>query len=264
MSIISIDIGTSTIKIIEYKDKKIINKEIYSNNSPENALKEFIDKYNIKDIEYIVSTGIGAYKLKYDGNTPIKKVTEFNAIAEGGLYLSNKKEALIVSIGTGTALIRVDENSIKHLGGTGVGAGTLINMCKLIAGTNDIEEIIKLAEKGDLKNIDLRIGDITDKETTTLPKDLTLSNFGNLNKNANKEDVALGIVNMIFETIGMMASFSLKNDTIKDVILIGNIVKIPRVHEILEKIEKTQNIKFTIPKNPEYTVALGAIKAIEN
>lgn len=272
MSIISIDIGTSTTKIIEYKDNKILNKEIYSNNNecvgaddlvhPINVLEKFIEKNKIKDIDYIVSTGIGSDKLKEFKNISIKMVPEFQAIAEGGIYLSNKKEVLVVSVGTGTALIKVDENSINHLGGTGVGAGTLINLCNLIAGTNNIEEIIEYAKKGDLKNTDLRIGDITDKEIPTLPKDLTLANFGNLNKNANREDLVLGIINMVFEVIGMMASFSLKKDTIKDVILIGNIVKIPRVKEIIEKIEKTQGIKFIIPENPEFAVAIGAIKAI--
>ena len=41
--------------------------------------------------------------------------------------------------------------------------------------------------------------------------------------------------------------------------LIGNVVTIPRVKEILEKIEITQGIKFIIPENPEYIVAIGAI-----
>ena len=69
---------------------------------------------------------------------------------------------------------------------------------------------------------------------------------------------------MVFEIIGMMASFSLKKKKKKNVVLIGNIVKIPRVKEILKKIEKTQAISFIIPQNPEYAVALGAIKTIEN
>ena len=91
--------------------------------------------------------------------------------------------------------------------------------------------------------------------------DLTLSNFGKLEKDVKKEDLILGIINMIFEVIGMMAAFSLKNDTIKEVVLIGNIVTIPRVKEILKKIEKLHNISFIIPKNAEFGVALGAINA---
>ena len=267
MSIISIDIGTTTTKIIEYKDDQIINKEIASNKNEERILEEFIDKYKIKkeNIEYIVLTGIGADKININKyNIPVKVVEEFKAIAAGGLYLSKEEEALIVSIGTGTALIRATKNEIKHLGGTGVGAGTLTNLCKSYAETNNFEEIIELSKKGDLGKIDLRIGDATDKEITTLPLDLTLANFGKLEEDAKKEDIVLGIVNMVFEIIGMMAAFSLKNDRIKKVVLIGNIVKIPRVNKILKKIEKLHKISFIIPENPEYAVALGAIKEIEN
>ncbi|MBO4816559.1 MAG: Hsp70 family protein [Clostridia bacterium] len=135
-----------------------------------------------------------------------------------------------------------------------------MNLCKLYTQNNSFEEIVELSKKGDLEKIDLRIKDATDKEITTLPLDLTLANFGKLKEDVKKEDIILGIINMVFETIGMMAAFSLKNDTIKEVVLIGNIVKIPRVKEILEKIEKLQGISFIIPENPEFAVAIGAIK----
>ena len=259
MSIISIDIGTSSTKIIEFKNNEITNKAIYSNGNNEKILDDFINRNNINDIEYIVTTGIGAGKGKVYKSIPIKTVSEFEAIAEGGKILSKKEEILIASIGTGTAFIRVSGNRIKHLGGTGVGAGTLTNLCNSLAEVSNLNEIIELAKDGDLKNIDLRIGDVTNQEIETLPKYLTLANFGNLNQDAKKEDLVLGIINMVFEVIGMMSVFCLKNDTIKEVILIGNVVTIPRVKEILEKIEITQGIRFIIPENPEYIVAIGAI-----
>ena len=266
MSIISIDIGTTTTKIIEYKDDKILNKEIISNKNEEEILDDFLNKNNIsiQNIDKIVLTGIGANKIKIEKNSiPINIVEEFKAIATAGLYLSKKEEVLVVSIGTGTALVRATKDEIKHLGGTGVGAGTLTNLCNQFAKTNSFKEIIELAKNGDLGKIDIRIGDITNKETNTLPLDLTLSNFGKLEKGFKNEDIVLGIVNMVFEVIGMMAAFSLKNDTIKDVVLIGNIVTIPRVKQILEKIEKTQNINFIIPENAEFGVAIGAINSIK-
>ena len=145
----------------------------------------------------------------------------------------------------------------------GVGAGTLTNLCSKLANIDSFEDIIDYAKEGNLGSIDLRIGDVTEIEIETLPKYLTLANFGNLNENATKSDLVLGITNMIFEVIGMMAVFALKNDTIKDVVLVGNIVSIPRTEEILEKIKVTQNINFLIPENAGYGVAIGAIKSIE-
>ena len=84
-----------------------------------------------------------------------------------------------------------------------------------------------------------------------------------MDKKAKNEDIVLGITNMVFEVIGMMCAFALKNDTIKDVLLIGNVTTIPRVKQILKKIEKMQGIKFIVPKNPQYAVALGAIREIK-
>ena len=147
----------------------------------------------------------------------------------------------------------------KHLGGTGVGAGTLTNLCKKFANTKSFEEIIELSKQGDLSNIDLRIADLTDEDIKTLPPELTLANFGKLKKDASKSDIVIGLVNMVFEVIGMMTAFASVNDSIKDVVLIGNIACIPVVKDILKKIEKTHGLSFVIPENPQYAVVIGAI-----
>lgn len=261
MSIIAIDIGTTTTKIIEYKDDTIINKEICLTKNPEKTLDEFIKSIKAQNIEQIVVTGIGAQKIKHNNyNIPIKIVDEFKAIATGGLYLSQKKQALIVSIGTGTAFIRASKTRYEHLGGTGIGAGTLTNLCNKLAGTNSFKDIIELSEKGTLDKIDIRIGDVTDKSISTLPLDLTLSNFGKFESNAKNADIVLGIINMIFETIGVMSAFALKNDKIKEVIVVGTITTIPCIKTILKKIEKLHKIKFIVPNNAEYACTIGAIK----
>lgn len=264
MSIIGIDIGSSTIKIIEYKDEQICNKQILESKEYEKTIENFINENNIKIIDKIVLTGINAKKVdisKY--NVPVQIVEEFVAIGTGGLYLSNKKKAIIASIGTGTAFIRAEGKTFKHLGGTGIGAGTLTNLSNKFAGTKSLKEIIDLSKNGDLNNIDLRIADLTEENIKTLPPELTLANFGKLSNTVSKEDIVLGILNMIFEVIGMMAAFASINDKIKDIILIGNIVKIPQIKDILLKIEKTHNISFIIPEEPQFAVAIGAIKSLE-
>ena len=81
-----------------------------------------------------------------------------------------------------------------------------------------INEIIELSKQGNLSKIDLRIADLTDKNIKTLPPELTLANFGKLNKNATRADIVLGILNMVFEVIGMMTAFASINDDIKDVV----------------------------------------------
>jgi len=265
MSIIGIDIGSSTVKIIEYRDKKIVNKGIFPSKNYNKAIDDFVITNNIKIIDRIVVTGINAKKVNLEKyNVRVEIVEEFIAVGTGGLYVTQKNKAIIASVGTGTALIRAEGKDFKHLGGTGVGAGTLTNLCNKFVGIKSFDEIIELSKQGNLDNIDLRIKDLTDEDIKTLPAELTLSNFGKLNENATKADIVIGLVNMVFEVIGMMTAFASINDDIKDIVLIGNIACIPVVKDILNKIEKTHNVKFTIPENPQYAVVIGAIASLVN
>jgi type II pantothenate kinase len=260
MSVIGIDIGSSTTKIIEYKNDDIVSKKIIRRVYERNDLDNFIDENNIKEINKIVFTGIGTDKLnkeEYDFN--IEVVEEFDAIGIAGKYLSKKDNVFVVSVGTGTAIIEVNGNEIKHLGGTGVGAGTLFNLCNRYLNINSYDELVELAVKGNIEKIDLRIGDVTDKEIKTLPKDLTLANFGKFELDSTREDKVLGFVNMVFEVIGMMVAFAAVKSECKDAILIGNIVAIPGVKEILKKIEFTHKMNFIVLDDVEFAVALGAV-----
>ena len=261
MSILGIDIGSSTTKIVEYRNGKIENSSIIRDGFSKSKLECFIKENNI-DVEKIVFTGIGASKVNIkEYEVPVNVIDEFTAIAKGGLYLTKKNQALVVSVGTGTAFIEVNEKEAKHLGGTGVGAGTLFNICKNMLNISSFEEIVTLAEIGNVEKVDLRIKDITTEEIPTLPLDLTLSNFGKFAEDSKKEDIVIGLINMIFEVIGMMAVFITSKSDIKDVILIGNITVIHGVRYVLDRIEKVQNIKFIVPENTEFAVVLGAIEA---
>lgn len=259
MSILGVDIGSSTTKIIEYENEKIKNKIILREGFSKEKLDKFIFENNI-NVEKIVFTGIGASKInKEDFFVPVNFVDEFTAIAKGGLYLTQKEEALVASVGTGTAFIEVNKAGAKHLGGTGLGAGTLFNICKRMLNIGSFDEIENLAKIGNVEKIDLRIKDITSEEIPTLPLDLTLSNFGKFEEDSKKEDIVIGLINMIFEVIGMMGVFITLKMDIKDVILVGNITVLPGVKYVLDRIEKVQKIKFIIPENTEFGCALGAV-----
>lgn len=167
----------------------------------------------------------------------------------------------MASIGTGTAFIKNERGEITHLGGTGIGGGTLINLCKKINSNFTFEDINKIELTASLKNVDLTIQEVTTEEIKTLPKDTTAVNFGKLNENATQDDIVLGIMNMIFETIGVMAALAAKGSNITNIIAIGHVVKIPYARKVFDKIEKLHNVKFTIPQNAEFGTAIGAIRA---
>lgn len=262
MNYIGIDIGTSNIKIIETDENlKIKNKIILEKMLPEKALEKFINEKNINldNTEKIIVTGVGANNMKVQYlNTPIEKVPEF--IATGSI--GEEEKFIVASIGTGTAFIKNENGDMAHLGGTGVGGGTLINLSKKIEPQINFEYIKNIELTGSLKNVDLTIQDVTTEEIKTLPKDTTAVNFGKLNEKATNDDVILGIINMVFETVGVMAALAAKGSNITNIIAIGQIANIPYARKVLDKIEKLHNVKFTIPQNAEYGTAIGAVKAV--
>lgn len=106
----------------------------------------------------------------------------------------------------------------------------------------------------------MKIGDITTQEIPNLPKDITSSNFGKLNEQANSCDILLGIANLVFETVGVMSALLCKNDNTKDIVIIGSMAKHPYIKEVIKKLEKLHNVNYIVPENPEFICALGAIE----
>lgn len=260
---IGVDIGTSITKMI-CAEKESLNI-IYKFSTKEKDIKKSLDRFilenniNTDKIESITLTGVGASNFNeniYD--IPVKIKDEFICVAEGASFVSKEDNILVVSIGTGTAFIRKNKESIEHMGGTGVGGGTLENLCKRLTNVNSFEDILKLAEKGNLNNIDLKVKDITENQISNLNLDTTVCNFGK-NGKANDEDLILAVINMIFETIGVMSAFLLKNDNIHEVITTGTLTTIPLTKEILKHVEELHDIKFIIPENSEYITCIGAI-----
>ena len=263
--VIGIDIGGSTTKIIGYDGAKIICPLKVKATDPETsafgALGKFMsqNRLSLTDISKIMITGVGSSYIGrkiYGVNT--SKVDEFLSIGFGGLHLSELDKGIIVSMGTGTAFIKANGDNISHIGGTGVGGGTLLGLSRLTLNIRDFDSIIELAKDGDLSKVDLTIGEISKRNVSDLSMETTASNFGKISELVTKSDIALGIVNMVFQTIGMMAVFACRNDDIKKVILTGNLTIVPQAHKIFEIMSDITQIDFVIPEHAEFATALGA------
>ena len=264
--VIGIDVGGSTTKIVGYTNSgKLISMLKVEAADPQTsaygALGKFVTENNLslKDVTQIILTGVGAslFKKKIYG-IPTSKVDEFEAIGLGGLELSGKKEGLIVSMGTGTAFVRAGKDGIVHIGGSGVGGGTVAGLCEKICGATSFKTVVELAQTGQLGKVDLNIKDISAAEIPTLPPDTTASNFGKMEDDATPADITLGILNMTFQTIGMLAVFACRNDRIKDVVLTGTLTQVPFAKKVFQALHKMHGIQFTIPKNAIYATATGA------
>ena len=248
--IIGIDVGGSTTKIVGFTadapDKKQILSPIYVKASdPVASVYGAFGKFtstngiSLSDVKKVMITGVGsAFAENPLYGIETRHLSEFECVGRGGLYVSGYQNAIIVSMGTGTAVVSAKTENGKtpyeYMGGTGVGGGTIVGLAKQILGISDIDHLIALAETGDIEKIDLRIGDITKKDLGGLPSYMTASNFGKLDDMASKSDLALGIVNMVFESIGMLAVFAARSKKTRDVVLTGNLSKMPQAVPIFE------------------------------
>lgn len=266
--IIGIDMGTSTTKMVAYtiEQKLIGTMQFEVEDNIENQVGVFISKYNVEkdNIIKIVLTGVRASYVEGEIlNKPTVKIDEFTAIGKGLLNAVKKEKALIISMGTGTAYVRVEGGKIEHIGGTGLGGGTLLNLCNELTDTKNFQEIVDLAKDGNVENVNLLIRDITKEKIPTLPDNFTAANFARIKENATKADLALGIIYMVFETLAMLAVFATRNDTIKDVVLIGSVTKFPQTEEIFDNIHKLYKINFIIPENSAFITACGAALTLD-
>ncbi len=264
--VIGIDVGGSTTKIVGYTDdgKLVSMLQVEAADpmtSAYGALGKFINdnKLSLENVCQIILTGVGSSLFKKNiYGIPTTHVDEFQAIGLGGLALSGKKEGLIVSMGTGTAFVRAGKEGIVHIGGSGVGGGTVLGLCGKMCGASSFKTVAELAQKGSLTRVDLNIEDISTGVIATLPPETTASNFGKMKDDSTKEDLALGVLNMTFQTIGMMAVFACRRERIKDVILTGTLTQVPFAKKVFQALHKMHGINFIIPKNAIYATSTGA------
>ena len=230
---LGIDIGGSTTKIAALLDRKqllaslqvetpdqitslygAVGKLLYENSLP------------LEQISEIVLTGVGSTHIREDiYGIPTYKVDEFSAIGCGGLTLCGLKEATVVSMGTGTAFVRAERSGYRHLGGSGVGGGTLAGLSRQLLNETQV----------------------------------SAANFGKLHSHAAKADLAAGLVNLVFQTIGVLACFSCLDWENKTIAAVGTLATLPSAKRILEEVGSLHGTTFLIPENAEYATAIGAV-----
>jgi type II pantothenate kinase len=285
MPILGIDIGGSTAQVILFNKNKI--KYLFSKDNPF-SLDE-IEKILIKYRNYSIAlTGGGAKKIKkalveegVENNLNI--IDEILAIGIGGSFLSKKKEALIVSLGTGTAMVKVQDGKIEHIGGTGIGGGTIKGLAHFLfkkknlhclsaaKGGKEIylfDYLEKIAKTGKREKIDLKIKDIVGGPIGKIPANLTASNFGQVNYKSpppayRENDLSLALFNMVAEVVATLAFFGAKNYHLEKKIVFGGGVAENKI--IKKRLKETVQFwggKAQVLEKARYICAVGAAKSL--
>jgi type II pantothenate kinase len=266
--IIGIDIGGTTTDIVGYENGNIDSPLTVKADDPvtsaAGALGRYVDTSGLplSEIEDIRLTGVGAYRIgKGIFGLPVTRIDEFQAIGLGGAFLSGKDPVIIASMGTGTAIVEVSNGMVTHLGGTGVGGGTLMGLSKKIFGVSDIDVIVDMAYGGNLATVDLTVGDIASRSLSDLPEDATASNFGKMSDKATNADTALAIINLVCQTVGVTAMSAGRASGIGEIVLTGRLTKIPQAAQVFTGLTNLYGITFIVPQYAEFATAIGAALA---
>jgi len=263
--IIGIDIGSTTTKAVSIEDGKITRRiKTRASDAITAATGAFgkmilENRININTIEKIKITGAGSSKINDDiFGIPTGRVKEIEAIGIGGMFLSGMSNIIITNIGTGTVIIEAGDKGIFHFGGSGVGGGTILGLAKKLLSTQEFSDIMELAENGKVNQVDLLLGDITDTSISFLSGESTASNFGKMLDTASSGDIALAIINMVYQVIGVLSVFAARARNSSRVIVTGNGSKNTIGQKVLNSISEMYGIKFIYPDYAEYTTAIGA------
>lgn len=263
--VIGIDVGISTTKIVGINNGNVVSPMRVKATDPVTSLYGAFGKYlydnkiQLGDVEHVMLTGVGAaYISKPVYGLPTSKAGEFIADGLGARHESGKDKIIVVSMGTGTSLVRCDGDNIEHIGGIGIGGGTLQGLARLLLKTDDIRTLSEIAVMGNVSNINLRIGDISAKPLPGLPMSAVASLFGNAKSDSSREDIAIGLIWMVLQSVGQSAVLASIGSNIREYVMIGNLTLLPQCRMVFPPIEKLYGVKLIIPNNSEFCTAIGA------
>ncbi|MFN8442674.1 MAG: hypothetical protein U0175_18005 [Caldilineaceae bacterium] len=202
----------------------------------------------------------------------IVSVNEVQAIGRGGRALAQlpdnqkRKPVLVISAGSGTAIIAARAKTVQHVSGTAVGGGTMLGLGRLLLGTVDPLEIQQLAEQGDPNGVDLSLADVITGPIGSLPANATAVNFGRLARSvtqASRQDIAAGIINLVGQTIGLIAVNAAHAQRIEHIVVIGHLIDMSGIRRVLESVGIYYATKMYLPEHAGFGTALGALLSLE-
>ena len=218
------------------------------------AYERLITKYQTRHIVFSGSANGMPASMK---NT-ITIIAEIDAIGFGGAALADYNECVVVSMGTGSAIVHFSDNTAEHLGGSGVGGGTIKGLSALICGLDNPSQVEALALKGNASKLNLTISDLGYEQISFLGADMTASNFAAI-KSKKVEDQAAAILNLVGETVGIIASVCARSVNCRDhIVMVGKVAENRFIRQVLILVGKLYRTTFIFPENPGYATVYGA------
>jgi type II pantothenate kinase len=262
--IIGYDKGASAVKLVALSDGRVVAEKCVVGSAPaaEQLLGDFLAENGIApaEVEKIALTGVGAANCCFGPFADrVLVIPEIEATGEGGAWLSGLNEAVVISIGTGTALVLARNGCYTHIGGSGVGSGTLRGLAKKYFGMAELTPLFGLAETGNRFTVDITIGDLF-SGTDTLPVDLTASNLAKASAGATEADWASALVTMILEVAGSHAALACNGYQVHNVVITGGITQTQIARDVYDGFTRLYGLNYVIPSHSGFATAIGAAR----
>mmetsp|Transcript_12706 Transcript_12706/g.27045 ORF Transcript_12706/g.27045 Transcript_12706/m.27045 type:complete len:668 (+) Transcript_12706:37-2040(+) len=198
-------------------------------------LDEYVDESEDSDpkesLTRDASSSSEANRPRVDEWWTSKKVQRDNVVA------AEMYPYLLVSIGTGVSILRVDgPRKQERISGSTIGGGTYWGLCRLLTGSDSFRDVLDLAMKGDPSKVDMMVGDIYGKNSSALekvglPSDIVASSFGKLVAKQNpsegikEEDLARALLLMVTNNIGQVAHLNAKLHKTSRIYFVGTFLQ---------------------------------------
>ena len=266
----AIDFGITNIDTIQRREGELVHTRLATTAQP--LAEQFAAVIQIlgeklSPIVRVAVTG-GRYRSLPEriGDVVLVKINEVSSIGRGGLYLSGLEEALVVSAGSGTAMVAARGLAAVHVTGSAVGGGTLQGLGRLLLGTPDPGEIDRLAMQGNANHADLTLVEAVGSGVGRLPVDANAVNFGRLAEeveNLSMPDRAAGLVRLVGQVIAVIAINAARAEGLEKIVVTGHLVDLPSIRRVLNEVASYYQADISVPPQPGIGTAVGALLCLE-
>ena len=266
---LAIDLGMTNIDLIleidgEQKMIMLSNRHQAVVDQLRQALSEVAHQL---DFDIIIGVTGGRYRdlpEEVDGFR-IRKVDEMLALGLGGLALSKRDSGLVVSAGTGAAMVSARYGEVAHVTGSAVGGGTLLGLSKLILGTDDVAEIDRMALSGDASAVDIMLSEAVGGEVGRLPAKANAVNLGKLDRENgfSRENLAAGLVRLVAQVIAVIAINAANSADLSEIIMVGHLMDLESFRREINLVGEFYDRMFTVPENPGFGTVSGVLEVIK-
>jgi len=268
---VGVDVGATLAKIAVRGPDDALDFELL----PAADLDAVVGRIEALGTASIGLTGCGATDLALRLTSGSRHIAEFEAWGTGAGVLLERQGALsaepflLVSVGTGTSVLRIEGESVERVGGTALGGGSLLGLGAMLTGCVSHSELCALAQSGKRAGVDLLISDIYHSGEIALPDSVTAASFGALARRiadggehapAPAEDLAAAVTGLVGENVGLICcNLAALHDTRRIVFGGATLQDNPSLVGVLAGLTTLSGFEAVVLEHGAWVGAVGAL-----